>query len=89
MYKPISERNFWNNLASHPLINFILKDAAKIVERPIPLLTATLYLDHGKTGRREPYQDPHVERRSRLGPLVLAECIENNGHYLEAIVDLI
>ena len=88
-FPPISARKSWNNLASHPLINFILEDAAEIAERPIPSLTATLYLDHGKTGRREPYQDPHVERRTRLGPLVLAECIENNGRYLEAIVDLI
>lgn len=32
MDKPISEREFWNNLAYHPLINFILQDAAKIVE---------------------------------------------------------
>ena len=32
-FPPISERKFWDNLVSHPLINFILKDAAKIVEK--------------------------------------------------------
>ncbi|MFM1851077.1 MAG: hypothetical protein RIS54_761 [Verrucomicrobiota bacterium] len=50
-------------------------------------LKATLILDYARKGDRRSYQDPHFRRRTRLHDLVLAECAEGRGRFLDAIAD--
>lgn len=50
-------------------------------------LTATLILDFKRKGDRRSYQDPHFRRRTRLHDLVLAECAEGRGRFMDAIAD--
>ncbi len=52
-----------------------------------PALPATLFLEFARNGNRRNYEIPHFERRGRLNELVIAECIENEGRFLDAIVD--
>lgn len=52
-----------------------------------PLLPATLFLDYSRTGARTPYQIPYYERRYALADLVLAECVQGQGRYLDDIVN--
>jgi len=44
-------------------------------------------LDYPRHGNRTTYQDPLFRRRSRLQELVLAECVEGHGRFLDAITD--
>ncbi|WEX10119.1 heparinase II/III family protein [Chelativorans sp. AA-79] len=55
----------------------------------IPQLPASLYSDFQRTGRREPYEDAQRQRRNMLYRLVLAECLDWRGTFLEAIADLL
>src|SRR5690606_1949176 len=50
-------------------------------------LKATLILDYVRKGDRRSYQDPHFRRRTRLHDIVLAECAEGRGRFIDAIAD--
>ncbi|RED52615.1 heparinase II/III domain-containing protein [Cohnella lupini] len=52
-----------------------------------PALTMSSYMDSKRKGDIHGYLDPHWERRSALGGFVLAECIEDEGTYLNQIVN--
>ena len=52
-----------------------------------PALPATLFLDYLRTGRRTAYQDASYDRRYALVDLVLAECVEGSGRFLDDIVN--
>ncbi len=52
-----------------------------------PALPATLFLDYRRTGRRTPFQNVYYARRYALVDLVLAECVEGAGRFLDDIVD--
>lgn len=52
-----------------------------------PALTATLYLGYTRNGNRVDFETVYFARRRRLNDLVLAECVEWQGRFLDAIVD--
>jgi len=51
------------------------------------VLPATVYLDFMRNGDRRSYQLPWAERRNRLVSLVLAECAEGKGRFLDPITN--
>ena len=69
------------------MVQSILADAEKAATSPIPVLPASLYLDCVRTGNRPRYEKPMDERRTRLTTLVLAECLEYKGRFLDPIMD--
>ncbi|WP_135551270.1 heparinase II/III domain-containing protein [Paenibacillus cymbidii] len=52
-----------------------------------PALTMQLYATYAKQGVIMDYLHAYWERRSALGTLLFAECIERQGRYLEQIVN--
>lgn len=52
-----------------------------------PLLTATQFLAFTRTGDRKIYEVPYFERRMKLMGAVLAECLKDDGSYMDAVVD--
>ena len=52
-----------------------------------PALPATLFLQYARMGNRRNYEMPHFERRAALGRLVLAECVEGRGRFLDEIIN--
>jgi hypothetical protein len=52
-----------------------------------PELPATLFLEFARNGNRSHYEGPHFARRYRLRDLVLAECVEGRGRFLDDIVN--
>lgn len=59
------------------------------LDKPVPSLPATVYLEYKRTGNRSHYQDIWFERRKMLHCLVLAECMEGKGHFLDTIANVI
>ncbi len=55
---------------------------------PIPPLPATLWLDFARTGRREAYETPAGQRRRMLWNLTVAECLEDQGRFLDPLLDI-
>lgn len=65
-----------------PLAEILLKE-------PIPQQPDNLYLDFSRTGNRTHWQKVCRQRRDRIKWLVLAECLENKGRFLEAIEEIV
>lgn len=82
----IGDRDAWTGLA--PRLRARLTEAGdRALSAPIAPLPASLFLDYARHGNRTRFEDPYFARRDRLHALVLAECVEDRGRFLEAIVD--
>lgn len=55
--------------------------------REWPPLRATVFLEFVRTGNRNHYEEPHFGRRTALLDLIVAECVENQGRFLNDIID--
>jgi hypothetical protein len=52
-----------------------------------PALPAVLYMDLCRTGNRRNYEKVVFNRRSALNALILAECVERKGRFLDDIIN--
>ncbi len=90
-FPPIEDRSAWQSVADDlgqdAVAEFIDK-AEEAADAPIPPLPATLYLEVKRTGQREGYQQPMALRRAMLTDLCIGESLENQGRFLDAILDV-
>ncbi|MDX9979933.1 MAG: hypothetical protein RBU25_07770, partial [Lentisphaeria bacterium] len=81
-----SERSAW--LALPEAVRGQLVAAGEAARQaPWPSLPASLFLEFVRTGDRKVYEVNSFARRGILCDLVLAECAEGEGRFLEAILD--
>lgn len=85
-YPTLAERDFWNSLPEETR-RANIELAEKTLGKDWPALPAALYLEFARIGNRRNYEDPYFERRDRLENLVIAECIEGKGRFLDEIVN--
>jgi hypothetical protein len=83
---PIGDRDGWARL-SPGLRAQVVARAERALTDPIPPLPATLFLDYTRTGNRGRFESAMFARRDRLHALVMGECVEDNGRFLDAIAD--
>lgn len=86
---PRADRAAWDAVATLPAAKGIVRDAEKLLDKPLPELTDEVWLDFSKTGNRTRGQEVIHARHGRLARLVLAECVENRGRFLPAIAETI
>ena len=65
----------------------ILARADSVLSSPWPEMLATDELEFKRNGNRSRFEAINFGRRDRLGELVLAECLENRGKYLDQIAN--
>ncbi|MCZ8517751.1 heparinase II/III family protein [Paenibacillus filicis] len=88
-YKPfptIEERNKWSRMPACLKESWIDKGEGKL-NYSWPTITATQYMDYSRTGNRVGYDTVSWKRRQDLASLVIAECIENQGRFIDDIVN--
>ena len=83
--RPIGDRAAWEKLAAHRSYRGALRRAEELLKRPMPESPDELYLDFSKTGNRGRWEAVAWKRRSRVGYLTIAECLENEGRFLPAL----
>ena len=91
-FPPVSDRSAWQAIREQlgeDGVNAYVKSAEQVAQQAIPPLPATLYLDFIRTGERLNYEDPCSQRREMLSTLTLAECLENEGRFLDPLLDLV
>lgn len=81
-----SEREAWQALPES-IRTRVLSLAEKAAATPMPVLPASVYLDFARNGNRSRYEALVNDRRGRLHALVLGECVEAKGRFLDAIAD--
>lgn len=87
--RPISDRAAWGQVTNQIPFANILAEAQKLAGTPVPELDDSLYLDYSRTGNRERCQRVLSSRDGRLVTLTLAECVENQGRFLQPLGEII
>ena len=82
----LKDRDRWQELPQQ-VANRLLALGEESLTRPMPPLPVTLYLGYARTGNRSDFEELFFERRVMLQNLVLAECVEGKGRFLDATAD--
>ncbi|MEK6794736.1 MAG: heparinase II/III family protein [Spirochaetota bacterium] len=78
------ERALWSN----PAFAWAIAEGVRYAGRSRPILPAVRYMDFARDGNRSRYEAIYFERRSALASLLIAECVEHNGRFIDDIIDL-
>lgn len=85
-YPTIEERAAWDALPAS-VRSAHIERGAEALGYAWPALPATRYLDFSRIGNRSNFEALHFDRRHTLETLVLAECLEAQGRFLDDIVN--
>ena len=85
-WPPLMDRDGWSPVPE-AVGKANLRRAQAALDEPWPALPATLYLDFARTGNRTRFQDPYNARRRKLERLVIGECVEAQGRFIDPIID--
>jgi hypothetical protein len=81
----------WDAIAASSTASDYVQNVLAVAERyrdePVPSLPATLYAEYERVGNRSRYENAYFDRSRRLSVLAVAECVERDGRYLDAILD--
>src|SRR5690606_17592844 len=80
-----SQRDAWNSIPETVRKAHLRLGEEALTYRWDPL-PASLFLEYARIGNRSNYERTRGNRRNRLADLVLAECIEGEGRFLDAII---
>ncbi len=90
-YPVFEERDRWEALSEDRYLRMILesivKEAEAMLKNPLPHAFATDYLSFIRTGIRSQWDGVFRQHRNYFDTLVLAECIEGEGRFLDGILD--
>jgi hypothetical protein len=81
-----SDRAAWNAIPAD-IRQLILDRGEKALTSQWAILPATLFLEYVRNGNRSNFERVMRSRRERLEGLVLAECLENKGRFLDEIAN--
>ncbi|MBN1247414.1 MAG: heparinase II/III family protein [Anaerolineae bacterium] len=87
-FPTIENREAWEALRAETRDELVAAGKAKL-GTTWPVLPATLFLEYARVGNRSNYEWQQSYRRSALRDLVLAECVEAEGRFLDDIVNVI
>jgi hypothetical protein len=85
-FPTIEERDAWQGLPASVRDVHLARGAAAL-DYAWPALPATLFLEYARVGNRSRYQAVRYARRWTLRDLVVAECMEGQGRFLDDIVN--
>lgn len=86
LYPPITDRAAWEGL-DEKWKKETLALGESYLKFNFPTLTATDFMDFTRTGNRVRYESKCFSKRHALDALVLAECVEDKGRFLDDIIN--
>ena len=84
-FPKIGDREGWS-VVTEETAKLWVELAEEFFDFEWPVLTASKFLHFHRTGENIPYLFDFFKRRSLLGSFAVAECIENEGRFLDQIV---
>ena len=85
-YPKAEEREAWESIPSDVRAAAVQR-AEAILGTEWVSLPASVYLEFKRTGNRSHFESLYFGRRERLGDLVLGECVEGKGRFLDEITN--
>ncbi|MCI8535118.1 MAG: heparinase [Hungatella sp.] len=86
-YPAVCDRTAWEKIPENYRVSLI-KEGEKWLNYEFSPIYASDYMEFCRTGNRSNYEDKQFERRIALDALVLAECAENQGRFLDSIINI-
>jgi hypothetical protein len=83
---PIEDREAWTK-AHQPTLRFYHQQAVDMLDYRWPSVPATSALLFIRNGNRSEYQQLNFQKRINLGIFLLAEIYENEGRFIDQIID--
>lgn len=85
------ERKQWLDLLETPINQFryqeLIQRANQHLNHPWPLLPAHLFMEFVLNGNRSRFEELYFRRRKEFSELVLAECLEGKGRFINDILN--
>ncbi|MDF2962207.1 MAG: heparinase, partial [Paenibacillus sp.] len=85
-YPAFADRGMWSSLPE-PVRDRWVSWAEERLSCEWPALPAARYMDYVRNGNRSRYEEMYFERRRALLELVIGECIEGKGRFMEQIIN--
>lgn len=85
-YAPAADRESWESLPED-FRQKIIQAGEEYLNFAYPMLPATKYMEFCRIGNRSMYEKLYFNRRRILNTLILAECAEGKGRFLDDIVN--
>lgn len=85
-FPPASDRTAYEQLPNR-LRQKLVAHGETCLNYPFPPILATDFMAFKRTGNRVNFEDVYFGRRYALNSLVLAECVENKGRFLDDIIN--
>lgn len=85
-YAPITDRDAWDALPEQWKAESV-RLGEQYLHYAYPYISATDFMDFLRTGNRTRFEDKMFSKRHALNALVLAECAENKGRFLDGIIN--
>ena len=85
-YAPAADRKRWESLPGD-FKQEIIQAGERYLHYSYPMLPATKYMEFCRIGNRSMYEALYFDRRRILNTLILAECAEGMGRFLDDIVN--
>jgi hypothetical protein len=82
----IDDRQRWETL-DPKLKKALVEEGEKCQKEPWTEFLLSDYREFKKSGDRKKFEDKYFARRYKLNGMILAECVENKGRFLEDIID--
>ena len=86
LYPSITNRESWDNL-DETWKKETITLGESYLNFDYPYVSAVDFLDFTRTGNRIRYEEKFFSKRLALNALVLAECVENKGRFLDDIIN--
>lgn len=82
----ISERDKWDSI--DPALGAeLIKAGERALTEPWPQLLISDFTEFSKSGNRLKFEDKYMPRRRKLNALIMAECVENRGRFVDEILN--
>ncbi|MGD0740020.1 MAG: heparinase II/III family protein [Terracidiphilus sp.] len=85
-YPKAAEREAWQQVPKE-FADALIARAEKATGAPWESFPASVFLEYKRNGNRSHFERYYFARRTRLGDLVLGECIEGKGRFLDEMVN--
>ena len=88
-FPPARDRAAWNAIRAAlgaERCQAMIAAAEAAAAQPVPPLPAALFLEFFRSGDRQTYETPWFQRREMLADLALAECLEDQGRFLDPLL---
>lgn len=85
-FASIADRDAWEQVDAGVRAQ-LLKAGEEHLGYEYPVIRAVDFLEFSRSGNRECYEEKLFARRTALNALVLAECVENRGRFLDDILN--